>query len=157
MAAIRLRPYRTTDLDAMHVLDVVCFERPFRFTRSAMRRFAEAKKARVLIAEADDMLVGFVILHIEDSPDGRFGYVVTLDVSPEHRRQGLAAKMMHEAELRGSRERCGALVLHVFIGNEPAISFYAARGFQQSHLERDFYGRGIDAWVLHKPLYSPNE
>ena len=61
---MRLRGYQADDLDAMHALDVVCFERPFRFTRGAMRRFAEAKKARVVVAEEGDALVGFVILHV---------------------------------------------------------------------------------------------
>jgi ribosomal-protein-alanine N-acetyltransferase len=154
---IRLRPYRVNDLDAMHSLDVECFDKPFRFSRSAMRRFAEARKARVVIAEDSDALVGFVILDIEDTEEGRFGYIVTLDVSPAHRRIGVAGQLMQEAEREASREGCAAVVLHVFIGNEPAIRFYLQRGFERSHRENDFYGRGIDAWVLHKPLRSADE
>jgi len=154
---ITLRPYRANDLDAMHALDVACFDKPFRFTRSAMRRFAEAKKARVVIAEDADALVGFVILDIEDTEEGRFGYIVTLDVSPEHRRRGLAGRLMQQSERDAVREGCAAVVLHVFTGNEPAIRFYVARGFVQSHRESDFYGRGFDAWVFHKPLRSAAE
>ncbi len=141
----------------MHALDVVCFDRPFRFSRGAMQRFAEAKHARVIIAEDNHSFVGFVIMDVEGTDDGRFGYIVTLDVSPGHRRQGLAGQLMQEAELEASREGCAAIVLHVFIGNEPAIHFYVARGFVRLHLERDFYGPGIDALVLHKPLGSADK
>ncbi len=141
----------------MHLLDLVCFEKPFRFTRSTMRRFAEARKAHVVIAEDDGELVGFVILDIEHTGEGRFGYIVTLDVSPDHRRQGLAGQLMQEAEREAARERCTAVVLHVFTGNEPAIHFYVGLGFVQSHRESHFYGDGIDAWAFHKPLRSSDE
>jgi len=154
---IRLRPYRTNDLDAMHALDVECFDKHFRFSRSAMRRFAEAKKARVVIADDSDALVGFVILDIEDTDEGRFGYIVTLDVSPSHRRRGVAGQLMQDAEREASREGCAAVVLHVFAGNEPAIRFYVGLGFVQSHREIGFYGRGMDAWVFHKALRFPDE
>jgi ribosomal-protein-alanine N-acetyltransferase len=154
---IRLRPYRVNDLDAMHALDVECFDKPFRFSRSAMRRFAEAQKAHVVIAEDSDVLVGFVILDIENTEEGRFGYIVTLDVSPGHRRRGLAGQLIEQVEREAFREGCAAVVLHVFTGNEPAIRFYVGRGFLRSHGESDFYGRGIDAWVFHKPLHSADE
>jgi [ribosomal protein S18]-alanine N-acetyltransferase len=154
---ITLRPYCANDLDAMHALDVVCFDKPFRFSRGAMRRFAEAKTARVVIVEDDRALAGFVILDIEETEEGRFGYIVTLDVSPTHRRKGLAGELMQQAERAAFREGCVAVVLHVFIGNEPAIDFYVGRSFVRSHREEDFYGRGIDAWVFHKPLRSAEE
>jgi ribosomal-protein-alanine N-acetyltransferase len=141
----------------MHALDVVCFEKPFRFTRSVMRRFAEAKKARVVIAEGSDALEGFVILHIEEAEKWRFGYIITLDVVPELRRRGIAEALMSEAERRAHMDGCAALVLHVFTDNEVAIRFYADMGFVRSHRAEGFYGPGVDAWVYHKLLLSQNE
>jgi ribosomal-protein-alanine N-acetyltransferase len=149
-----LHGYQAADLDTMHALDVLCFERPFRFTRSAMRRFAEAKNARVAIAKEGGVLVGFVILHIENIEGGKAGYIVTLDVAPAQRHRGIAGQLMHEAEEQARREGCSALVLHVFTGNESAVRFYASIGFARSYTEADFYGLGMDAWVLHKALSS---
>jgi ribosomal-protein-alanine N-acetyltransferase len=150
------RSYRATDLDAMHSLDVACFDRPFRFTRSAMQRFAEAKKARVVIAEQNAALSGFIILHVEAAGDKRIGYIVTLDVSPDHRRKGLAGQLMQAAEQDARHEGCAALVLHVFAGNEPAIRFYESHNFERSHRESHFYGPKMDAWVFHKLLNPPS-
>jgi ribosomal-protein-alanine N-acetyltransferase len=141
----------------MHALDVVCFEKPFRFSRAAMSRFAEAANARVTIAEDEGELVGFVILHIEAAEAGRVGYIVTLDVSPGRRRRGIAGRLIQEAERQAQREGCLALLLHVFTGNEPAIHFYASHGFVRSHREEKFYGPKIDAWVFHKLLTSSSE
>ena len=136
----------------MHALDVVCFERPFRFTRDAMRRFAEAKHARVVIAEEDDALVGFVILHMEEVEEGRIGYVVTLDVVPELRRRGIARALMNDAERQARVDGCAALVLHVYTDNEAAIRFYDRAGFARLHRVEGFYGPGVDAWVYHEFL-----
>jgi ribosomal-protein-alanine N-acetyltransferase len=151
-AGIKLRSYRVDDLDAMHALDIVCFDLPFRFTRSAMRRFAEAKKARLVIAEESGALAGFVILHLEHLEEGRVGYIVTLDVAPDQRRRGIARQLMRKAEMRAREDDCAALVLHVFTGNETAIRFYITMGFVRSHREEEFYGPGMDAWVFHKLL-----
>ena len=152
-----LRAYRAGDLDAMYALDVVCFEKPFRFTRSAMRRFAEAKNARVAIAIESDALAGFVILHIEEAEKGRIGYIVTLDVVPELRRRGIAEALISEAERHAHVEGCAALALHVFTGNESAIRFYADTGFVRSYRAEGFYGASVDAWVYHKPLLLTSE
>ncbi len=149
---MRLRGYQADDLDAMHALDVVCFERPFRFTRGAMRRFAEVKKARVIIADEGGELVGFVILHLEEDAEGRTGYIITLDVEPAQRRKGIAGILMREVERQARMDGCAALVLHVFAGNEAAIRFYDRVGFVRSHRVEDFYGVGLDAWVYHRLL-----
>ncbi len=152
-----LRTYRATDLEAMYALDVVCFAPPFRFSRSAMRRFAEAKRARVVIAEEDDSVVGFVILHVEGTGQERVGYIVTLDVSPEFRRRGIAKVLMLEVQRLAQADECVALVLHVFTGNESALRFYTNEGFARSHREEEFYGPGRDAWVFHKLLFGDGE
>jgi ribosomal-protein-alanine N-acetyltransferase len=154
---IRFRSYHADDLDEMHALDVVCFERPFRFSRAAMRRFSEAPNAHVTIAEDADQLVGFLILHIEEVERGRVGYIVTLDVSPERRRRGIADQLVQQAQLQALQDGCSALVLHVFTGNEPAIHFYANHGFVCSHREAQFYGPTMDAWVFHKLLTMSGE
>lgn len=138
----------------MHALDILCFERPFRFTRSAMRRFAGVKKARIAIAEEADVLVGFVILHVEEAEEGRVGYIITLDVAPRLRRRGIAGLLMREVEQQARADGCEALVLHVFTGNVAAVEFYERTGFVRSHRTEGFYGAHIDAWVYHKLLHS---
>jgi ribosomal-protein-alanine N-acetyltransferase len=147
-----LRGYRPDDLEALYALDVLCFDPPFRFTRSAMRRFATASNAHVVIADSQDTLLGFCIVHIERVRGSRIGYIVTLDVAPQHRRQGLAQTLIAEAERYSAQANCDALALHVFAGNEAAIHFYARIGFTCIGLEEDFYGRGLAAEVWRKEI-----
>jgi ribosomal-protein-alanine N-acetyltransferase len=147
-----LRGYEPADLAAMHALDVACFDRPFRFTRRAMQRFAEAKKARTVLAQIGDVLAGFCIFHIEQADHGRAAYIVTLDVSPHHRRQGIARTLMLQAQLLAAQAGCTVMALHAFTGNKAAIHFYQSAGFTQSHRTAGFYGEGLDALVFHKAL-----
>ncbi len=147
-----LRGYRHGDFEAMFVLDELCFEPAFRFSRSAMRRFAESRRARVILAEAADQLAGFAITHMEKTPTGCAGYIVTLDVHPDFRRHGLAARLMQNAEATIRGAGCKAMLLHVFTGNAAAIAFYESQGFEHSHTVEDFYEDGLDAFVYRKAL-----
>lgn len=145
-----LRDYQPSDLDAMFRLDEACFEEPFRFSQTAMRRFAESRKARVVIAESDGKLAGFAILHVE----GRVGYVVTLDVAEEFRRRGLAARLMQRMEQYAADADCVVVGLHVFVGNEDAIRFYEQAGYVRAGDVPRFYGEELDAWVYRKKMTS---
>ena len=149
---VQFRSYRAEDLAAMYALDVVCFEAPFRFTRGAMRRFAAGKRARVIVAEERDVLVGFVIMNVEESKHGSVGYVVTLDVDPAFRGRGIARSLMEQAEAQARGADCAAMMLHVFTGNDAALKFYARLGFVRAHREEGFYGAGMDAWFCHKVI-----
>ena len=148
------RGYRTDDFEAMFALDEACFEPPFRFSRAMMRRFAETKKARVVIAE-ENGLAGFCVVHVERVAGGCVGYVMTLDVAEPWRRQGLAGELMRRVEVQVLEAGCEAMVLHVFVGNAGAIRFYARSGYVRSGRAVGFYGDGGDAWVYRKSLAGP--
>ena len=147
-----LRGYRDGDLDGMFRLDEVCFETPFRFSRAAMRRFAEARRARVVIAELGGELVGFCIVHVETVEREEVGYVVTLDVALAWRRQGLAGMLMERGEAEAREAGCSSMALHVFTGNEAAIRFYERMGYAFWARDEDFYGVGVDGLVYRKGI-----
>lgn len=133
----------------MYALDVRCFAPEFKFSRSAMKRFAEAKKARVVVAEDDGAVVGFCIVHVER--DG-LAYVVTLDVAPEVRRRGVARQLMSKVEEIVVAEGCSLMGLHVFVGNAEAVRLYEALGYELLRSDAGFYGAGLDALVYAKRL-----
>src|SRR4051812_17029259 len=98
----------------MYALDITCFDPAFRFSRRAMRAFAEAKNAVTVVAEAGSELVAFSIAQVEE----QISYVVTLDVSPAWRRQGLAQSLMSELESRARETGALSMSLHVHSRNE---------------------------------------
>jgi ribosomal protein S18 acetylase RimI-like enzyme len=136
----------------MFALDVACFEERFRFSRRTMQRFAEAKKARVVIAERAGEIAGFAIAHVERVEGGCGGYVVTLDIAGHERRLGLASTLMQQLEAEVRSAGCGAMALHVFEDNDAAIRFYERAGYERIQRAASFYGPGADGWVYRKML-----
>ena len=151
---IFLRDYQASDLDAMFRLDEACFAEEFRFDRRSMREFAEERSAVVRIAETDcGGIAGFVIVHIGLVASEWRAYVVTLDVAHQHRRKGLARRLMEEAEARAAAAGARWIQLHVFTGNEGAIRFYEGMGYERIRVRRGYYGAaGLDAVVYGKEL-----
>ena len=141
-----LRGYRPGDWKAMYTLDVACFEPPFRFSQREMRRLAEQHGAVCLLAEAGAELAGFCIVH----RDGKWGYVVTLDVAPRWRRLGLAARLLTEAEMEVRASGATGMGLHVHNRNVAAIRFYEQLGYGRVGVAENFYGAGRDALVYRK-------
>jgi ribosomal-protein-alanine N-acetyltransferase len=150
--SLRIRPYREEDFEAVYRLDEVCFEPEFRFSRASMRRFLTSRRARVVVAEIAERLIGVSLVHVESAGDTALGYVVTLDVDPGSRRMGVARALLLASEAQACAEDCRAMVLHVFAENRSAIEFYESMGYRAGHTVEDFYGAGLDAVVYRKRL-----
>jgi len=143
---VAMRHYRSGDWKAMHALDVLCFEPPFRFSQREMRRLAEERGAIVLLAESGTELAGFCIVH----RDGTWGYLVTLDVALTWRRHGLATRLLQDAEAELQTAGATGMGLHVHTGNASAISFYERFGYEHVGMAEGFYGPGLDALVYRR-------
>ena len=148
-----LRSYRPGDWQAMYALDLICFAPVFRFSRGAMRGFAEAPGAVTLLAEAENRgaqgeLAGFCLTQLDEST----GYVVTLDVAPASRRRGLARRLMAEVETKLRAAGAVRMKLHVFSGNAEAIRFYESIGYTQAGAAKDFYAQSLHALLYRKQL-----
>jgi ribosomal-protein-alanine N-acetyltransferase len=151
---IFLRDYLVNDFEAMFRLDEDCFSEEFRFDRESMREFAEEQNAIVRVAEKPGgEIAGFVIVHIERVGSEWRAYVVTLDVALEHRRTGLARRLMTKVETCAFAAGARWMQLHVFTGNEGAVRFYERLGYERIRVRRGFYGAvGLDAFVYGKEL-----
>jgi ribosomal-protein-alanine N-acetyltransferase len=150
--AVLFRRYERRDLDAIVKLDAACFAPPFRFSKAAMRRFAEAENAWVLVAEAQSEIAGFCIVHLEQMPGSAVGYLVTIDVAESFRRKSLGERMLAEGENWVRVSGGSGMLLHVYVKNEGAIRFYELGGYERAGEKPGFYGPGIDAAMYWKKL-----
>ncbi len=152
----RLRAGLPGDLDALYELDTVCFEAPFRFSRGAMRRLTREPGAFTKVIESGlGALAGFLVCQVNEAPGAsgsREAYVVTLDVAPAFRRQGIAGRLLEAAEREARRAGTDRITLHVWTENAAAIRFYESCGFQRLQLHADFYAPGIDGFGYSKGL-----
>ena len=101
----------------------------------------ESSARLVLVARSHDRIVGSAQLAFESRPNGRHrAEVCKVMVSPDHRRRGIAARLMRELE-RHARERgIRLLVLDTSEGPGGARGFYATLGYT--------YAGGIPGYAL---------
>jgi len=97
----------------------------------------------LLVAELEGEVVGFIdqwVIH--DFVHGaKLGYVHSLYVSPEHRKKGIASKLLQEA-MKNARDM-GVSEIHITtrFDNKPAINLYRKHGLVRKHLqlEKEFW------------------
>ena len=149
---VYFRSYQPGDLDALYALDTICFTEPFRFSRRLMAQLVDAPYAHTIVADEESVVAGFVIVHMEHWERELIAYIMTLDVTPEQRRHGLATELMQRAEEAAREVHADALALHVWVENEGAVRFYEGAGYQRVELVERFYNEAGNAWLYRKPL-----
>jgi ribosomal-protein-alanine N-acetyltransferase len=82
------------------------------------------------------------------------GWVTTLGVLPEFRRNGIAKALLAEIEIRLKQPR---VRLCVRKSNEGAIQLYKQSGYLQVGAWPHYYSDGEDAFVLEKRFYTNRE
>jgi ribosomal-protein-alanine N-acetyltransferase len=102
-----------------------------------------------LVAESDADILGYVLFTPSSSSHAR---VLSLAVSPDHRRQGVATRLMRGAfdVLRG--RGFGSVGLEVRVSNDPARTLYEELGFAYDGVDEGYYDDGEDAYLMRKSL-----
>ncbi len=100
-----------------------------------------------LKATVGEQMVGFIAGDIRRSE--RIGWITTLGVLPEYRRQGIAAALLATCE---ERMKVPFVKLSVRRSNAPAIALYRRFGYQQTGVWPRYYSGGEDALVLEKKM-----
>ena len=77
------------------------------------------------VAVADKVVVGTVMAGY----DGHRGWIYSLCVSPDDRRQGIGTRLMAAAEEALRFRGCVKINLQIIAGNEDVVSFYSALGY----------------------------
>jgi ribosomal-protein-alanine N-acetyltransferase len=143
-----LRDHQPADLDALWALDQLCFPRGIAYSRRELRDFLALPDAFALIAEDAGAIAGFIVATVlEDA-----GYIITIDVHPDHRRSGLGSRLLAAAEERLRAAGVEAILLEVAVDNAPALAFYQRHGYATLRRLPRYYNTGADAWRMVKPL-----
>jgi len=77
------------------------------------------------------------------------GWIMTLGVLPDRRRQGIAEALLNECEQKMAMPQ---VKLTVRRGNEPALRLYEKLGYTQIDIWPRYYHNGDDGLVLEKKL-----
>ena len=101
-----------------------------------------------LRAAVDGEMVGFIAG--DPRRDEQTGWIMTLGVLPDWRRQGIAEALLNECE---QKMGLPTVKLTVRRGNEPAIALYQKLGYTQTDIWSRYYQNGEDGLVLTKKAH----
>jgi ribosomal protein S18 acetylase RimI-like enzyme len=150
---VHLRSFQEQDLAGLHHLDQVCFPRDIAYSRAELQYFLSRPSSSCWIAEQPDCkLAGFVILERARLNGVATGHIVTLDVDPSARRQGLGTLLMEAAENQLKQEGAGVISLEVAENNAAARQFYRGLGFLTRGRIAKYYGGRVDAEIMEKAI-----
>lgn len=87
------------------------------------------------LAHADDLLFvaqssGHILGTVMGGYDGHRGWVYSLAVKPDHRREGIATALMQHLESQLEQLGCPKLNLQVRADNQVVLSFYQQLGYE---------------------------
>lgn len=126
-------PMGERHLDEIARLESLCFSEPW--SRKALEEELENPTAMFLVAEENGVVLGYAGMHAVCGE----GYIDNIAVFPEHRRNGVARRLITELADRLSQQDGEFLTLEVRASNEAAISLYHSIGFLEVGRRPRFY------------------
>ena len=94
-------------------------------------------------------MVGFIF--VMTNGDGT-GHVTTIGVAPEHRRRGLAVRLLKHAEEALQRRNIGIVMLEVRVSNFAAQNLYREQNYATVQRLAKYYNNGEDGFLMVKSL-----
>ncbi|MEM3770147.1 MAG: ribosomal protein S18-alanine N-acetyltransferase [Candidatus Bathyarchaeia archaeon] len=140
-------------MDRLFEIEMECF-RSEAFTKQQIAQLLTNQNCVSLIAKENSKIIGFTIgmIYVEDSV--LTGHVLTIDVSPSHRRKGVGIKLLEELEKIFRAKQVKVCRLEVREDNIAALSLYQKLSYKKAEKLRHYYGdaHGI---LLEKTLAQP--
>jgi [ribosomal protein S18]-alanine N-acetyltransferase len=133
-APVRIGPMRRRHLRGVLRIEEQANPRPWSLSLFLSElRYTESRA--YLVARVGTELVGYAGLMLVAGD----GHITNVGVDPEHRRQGIATRLMLELVRRSLEEGAEALTLEVRVSNVGAQELYRRFGFVPAGVRKNYY------------------
>jgi ribosomal-protein-alanine N-acetyltransferase len=149
-SAIHLRPYRPADFETLYRIDQACFPKGIAYGRIELKIYLRSEGSHCLLAEISGGVAGFIL--IEQSAEQ--AHIITLDVLEAYRRQKIGSLLLETAEQETASRGGKHMVLETATSNKAAIAFWKKHGYREFATVSNYYGRGRDAFRMHKLIFT---
>jgi ribosomal-protein-alanine N-acetyltransferase len=116
------------------------FESELEQVRSGNRHYVVARRRRLLI--------GYAGLWIAPDPAGDQGHITNIAVAADHRRRGVATRLLGALATIAIERGCIALTLEVRLSSTGAQELYRRFGFAPAGVRKRYYENTEDAIVM---------
>lgn len=142
MQVIEIKKDQQEYISQIAALESEIFPDPW--SEKSIEETLENPQARIWAIISSQALLGYVIFYyVLDE-----GEIARIATSPEHRRQGLAARLLEKMRAFSHEQNITRWLLDVRKSNEPAIHFYEAAGFVRDGVRKNFYANPAEDAIL---------
>lgn len=141
------RPLSENDLIEVYHLDQLCYEPEIAYSFQTIIFFYYYLNTISYVAEIEKEIAGFILADIKRKDKA---HIITLDIHPDFRRQGLATHLLELAEKEAINKGIKSISLEVDIDNEAAINLYEKCGYAKVKKLKNYYRKRKDAFLMRK-------
>jgi|SRR5271157_294166 len=136
---LRVRDASIADLDRLCEIERGCFAEEA-FTKRQISQLLTDYNSISLTAIENGDIIGFIIGMIY--PEGKTvtGHILTIDVSPDHRRKGIGRMLLQEIEGIFAQKSVQACLLEARENNVAALNLYRKLGYTEIGRLENYYG-----------------
>ena len=146
-----IRPLTDRHQTEVTALNLRCFKNGENYTKHTFAYLlgdANTLSYRVVTPEGE--MIGFVFVMLNE--DGA-GHLTTIGVAPEHRRRGVAEKLLTHVENAMRRRDVNTVMLEVRVSNTAAQNLYRNFGYAIVQRVNRYYNNGEDCFLMVKSLF----
>ena len=131
-------------------LNLRCFKAGENYTKYTFSYLlSEPNTLSYRIVTPSDQMVAFLFVMTNENVAG---HITTIGVAPEHRRRGLAAKLLKHTEEALRKRHVNTVMLEVRVSNLPAQTLYRDLGYAIVQRLNAYYNNGEDGFLMVKSL-----
>jgi len=142
--------FHAEELPRLYEIETACFPEVMRWEQE---KFNNALlQSDVWVADLYDHpspkeVTGFLVSKIKQ----HMGYIMSVDIAPDHRRKGIGAKLMYAAEDHYKTLGLKKIFLEVAVDN-PAQTLYFKLGYRVTGFRSKYYDDGSSCLVMTKSI-----
>jgi [ribosomal protein S18]-alanine N-acetyltransferase len=145
-----IKPLTTTQIKELLQLNLRCFTEGDSYNKHTLNYLLnEPTTVSYCAVTPSDELVAFVFAMINKNGAA---HLTTIGVAPEHRRRGLAQRVLKHLERKLKAKDIGTIMLEVRVGNLPAQNLYRQLGYTVVQRINNYYSNGEDCYLMMKSL-----
>lgn len=148
--AYDIKPLTIKQLKEVLRLNIRCFRDGENYTKHTFSYLLnEPNTLSYRVVSPLDEMVGFVVVMVNDSGAA---HLTTIGIAPEHRRRGLAKRLLAHTEQAIRHRGLSTVMLEVRVSNTEAQNLYREHGYSIAQRIGSYYNNGEDGYLMIKPL-----
>lgn len=148
--AYSIKPLTSAQLKEVLRLNIRCFPNGDNYTRHTFAYLlSESNTLSYRVVTGSGDLAAFIFVMTNETGAG---HITTIGVAPEHRRRGLAAKLLAHTEDALRRRGITTVMLEVRVSNTAAQHLYRRAGYTAVQRLPRYYNNGEDCFLMMRSL-----